>query len=146
MGIYSQFTHLQGAAPHRVCRLPRSKEEKRRLVQQSHVLGSGHPPALWFTGCRWRKTIKNLMNLLWANAFVKRPALCDPWWARLLSPWILQARILEWVAVPFSRGPSPPGIEAGPPALQVDALPSKPPREFTQLLICQSQKTGMCLF
>ena len=24
-------------------------------------------------------------------------------------PGILQARILEWVAIPFSRGPSPPG-------------------------------------
>ena len=26
----------------------------------------------------------------------------------LYSPWILQARILEWVAFPFSRGSSPP--------------------------------------
>ena len=26
---------------------------------------------------------------------------------------ILQARILEWVAVPFSRGSSQPGIEQG---------------------------------
>ena len=26
--------------------------------------------------------------------------------ARLLCPWILQARILEWVAIPFSRGSS----------------------------------------
>ena len=39
---------------------------------------------------------------------------------------ILQARILEWVAFPFSRG-SPgdlpnPGIELGSPALQVDSL------------------------
>ena len=23
---------------------------------------------------------------------------------RLLCPWILQARILEWIAIPFSRG------------------------------------------
>ena len=29
------------------------------------------------------------------------PTLCDP---MDYSPWILQARILEWVAFPFSRG------------------------------------------
>ena len=39
----------------------------------------------------------------------------------------LQARILEWVAFPFSRGSSNPGIEPGPPALQVDYLPAEPP-------------------
>ena len=31
-----------------------------------------------------------------------RPTLCDP------TDWILQARILEWVAFPFSRGSSQP--------------------------------------
>ena len=39
---------------------------------------------------------------------------------------ILQARILEWVAVPFSRGSSNPGMEPRSPALQTDSLPSKP--------------------
>ena len=43
-----------------------------------------------------------------------RPTLCDP---MDCSPpgssvhWILQARVLEWVAVPSSRGSSQPGIE-----------------------------------
>ena len=55
---------------------------------------------------------------------------------------ILQARIMEWVAVPFSKGSSQPrdktqvsspgdllnpGIEPRSPALQVDSLPSEPP-------------------
>ena len=40
---------------------------------------------------------------------------------------ILQARILEWVAKPSSRGSSQPGIEPRSPALQVDSLPSEPP-------------------
>ena len=40
---------------------------------------------------------------------------------------ILQARILEWVAVPFSRGSSQPGMEPRSPALQVDSLPAEPP-------------------
>ena len=33
---------------------------------------------------------------------------------------ILQARILEWVAIPFSRGSSQKGIEPGSLALQAD--------------------------
>ena len=36
---------------------------------------------------------------------------------------ILQARILEWIAIPF---PSDPGIEPGSPALEADSLPSEP--------------------
>jgi len=39
---------------------------------------------------------------------------------------ILQARILEWVASPFSRGFSDPAIEPRCPALQADSLPSEP--------------------
>ena len=40
----------------------------------------------------------------------------------------LQARILEWVDVPFSRGSSQPrGIEPRSPALQADFLQSEPP-------------------
>ena len=34
-------------------------------------------------------------------------------------------RRLEWVAYPFSRGSSWPGIEPGSPALQVDSLPTE---------------------
>ena len=40
---------------------------------------------------------------------------------------ILQARILEWVAVSFSRGLPDLGIEPRSPALQADALTSEPP-------------------
>ena len=38
---------------------------------------------------------------------------------------ILQARILEWVAISFSRGFPDPGIEPGFPALQADDLPTE---------------------
>ena len=55
------------------------------------------------------------------------PTLCDPHGlqpAKLLCLWgILQARILEWVAMPFSRGSSQPRS----PELQVDSLPSELP-------------------
>ena len=40
---------------------------------------------------------------------------------------ILQSRILEWVAIPFSRGSSQPSFEPRSPALQADSLPSEPP-------------------
>ena len=40
---------------------------------------------------------------------------------------ILQARILEWVAIPFSRGSSRLEMEPRFPALQADSLPSEPP-------------------
>ena len=40
---------------------------------------------------------------------------------------ILQARILEWVTIPSSRGSSWPGMEAGSPTLRADSLPSEPP-------------------
>ena len=61
------------------------------------------------------------------------PTLCDP---MDCSPpdssvhGILQARILEKVAIPFSRGDLPdPGIKPQSPALQADSLLSEPPRK-----------------
>ena len=54
------------------------------------------------------------------------PNLCDLVDYTVLG--ILQARILEWVAFPFSRGGLPnPGIEPGLPALQVGSLPAEQP-------------------
>ena len=44
---------------------------------------------------------------------------------------ILQARILDWVAILFSRGSSQPGIEPRSPALQAGSLPSEPQGSFT---------------
>ena len=42
---------------------------------------------------------------------------------------ILQARILEWVAIPFSRGSSQPRDPTQSSAMQADSLPSEPPRK-----------------
>ena len=39
---------------------------------------------------------------------------------------ILQVRVLEWVAFPFSRDLPNPGMEPRSPLLQVDSLPAKP--------------------
>ena len=38
---------------------------------------------------------------------------------------ILQARIMEWVAISFSRGSPNPGIELRSLALQADSLPTE---------------------
>ena len=48
------------------------------------------------------------------------PTLCDP--MDYTVHGILQARILEWVDFPFSRGSSQPRS----PALQADSLPAEP--------------------
>ena len=50
---------------------------------------------------------------------------------------ILRARILEWVAIPFSRGSSP-GTEPKSPVLQADSLPSEP-LTFGQFHHCSSK-------
>ena len=60
-----------------------------------------------------------------------RPALCDPMdyrshWASL-SIGILQARILEGIAISSSRGPSWHRDQPTCPALQADSLLSEPP-------------------
>ena len=52
------------------------------------------------------------------------PTLCDP--MDYTVHGILQARILEWIAVPFSRGLPNPGIEPRSPAFQADSLPAEP--------------------
>ena len=44
-----------------------------------------------------------------------------------LTRGIFQARILQWVAFPFSRGSSQPGVEPRSPTLQADSLPAEPP-------------------
>ena len=41
---------------------------------------------------------------------------------------ILQTTILEWVAIPFSRGSSQLRDQSRSPALQADSLPSQVPR------------------
>ena len=71
-----------------------------------------------------------------AKSLQSCPILCD---FMACSPpgssvrGILQARILEWVAIPFSRDLPDPGNELGPTVLQADSLLSKPPGEPKQL-------------
>ena len=57
------------------------------------------------------------------------PTLCDPMNCSLPGSSvheIFNARILGWVAIPFSRDIPDPGIEPGSSALQAKSLPSEP--------------------
>ena len=54
--------------------------------------------------------------------------LCNPMdcsWPGSPVHGVLQARMLEWVAIPFSGDLPNPGVEPGSPALQADSLPSE---------------------
>ena len=52
------------------------------------------------------------------------PIRCDP--MDYTVHGILQARILEWIAFPFSRGSSQPRDQTQVSTLQVDSLPAEP--------------------
>ena len=55
--------------------------------------------------------------------------LCDPMDCSLPGSsvhGIFQARVLEWVAISFSRDLPDPGIKSKSPTLQADALLSEP--------------------
>ena len=65
------------------------------------------------------------------------PILCDPMDCSPSSSsvhGILQARLLEWVAIPFSRGYSRPRDQTWISALQADSLPSELPERSYCLL------------
>ena len=65
-----------------------------------------------------------------AKSLQSCPVLCDLMDCSLPGSsvhGILQARILEWVAMLFSRGSSRPRDQTWSPALQADSLPSEPP-------------------
>ena len=86
-----------------------------------------HPPQTWTQACIWDSTLRSLsvlcIFLLGAgpdtvsslqHVCFSCPVMSDSLWLHgLCSPGssdrgILQARILEWVAIPFSRGSSRP--------------------------------------
>ena len=65
-----------------------------------------------------------------AKSLQSCPTLCDPMGCSPAGSsihGIFQARILECVAISFSRGSYRPRDQTRSPALQADALPSEPP-------------------
>ena len=75
------------------------------------------------------------MKVAWS-----RPTICNP--MDYTVHGILQARILEWLAFPFSRGSSQPGIEPRSPVLQSDSLPVAPPGKLKERGVMKSQDSN----
>ena len=65
-----------------------------------------------------------MKNIVKVKVVQSCPTLCDP--IDYTVHGVLQARILEWVAFPFSRGSSQPRVKPRSPALQADSLPAEP--------------------
>ena len=89
-----------------------------------------HRPVLH--GYSSQRPTSSTMYMLVVGVLVARscPTFCDPVGFRLLGFFahgLLRARILEWVAISFSRGLPDPGIKHASPALQADSLLSEPP-------------------
>ena len=79
-----------------------------------------------------------IMRIFGRNAFkcvlISHVRLCDPMDCGPPGSsvhGILQAKILEWVAIPFSRDLRDPGIEPGPSALQADSLLTELPLTYS---------------
>ena len=73
----------------------------------------------------WTPPVKSEVKVLVTQSCL---TLCDPMGLPGSSVHrILQARILEWVAIPLFRGSPDPGVKLRSPALQADSLPSEPP-------------------
>ena len=82
------------------------------------------------TQCSWAHLHILLSKCVYANLLQSSPTLCDPVDCSPPGSFvhgILQAGILEWVTISFSRDLPNPGIEPGSSALQADALSSEPP-------------------
>ena len=74
------------------------------------------------------QSIGSVIGLKQSEVAQSCPTLCDPMESSLSGSsihGIFQARILEWVAISFSRASSRPRDRPGSPALQADSLRSE---------------------
>ena len=102
---YSHFTDGETKSLRSEATGPKSESVKR----QNQVLNP-----VW----KVKVLVSQLYLTLWD------PMDCNPPGSSV--PGILQARVLEWVTISFSRASSDPGIKPQPSALQAVSLPSKP--------------------
>ena len=107
-----------------------SAAKNRRAQATAESQGAIPPPGLKDTG----ENLKALWSLdaegeAEGEVAQSCPTLCDP--MHFSVHGILQARILEWIAISFSRDLPDPGTKPGSPALEADALTSEPPGKPT---------------
>ena len=84
----------------------------------------------WEGGSKGKEYMYTVLCLVTKSCLTLWPH--ELWPIRLLSPWNSPGKnwgILEWVALPSSRGSFQPRIEPRSPTLQMDSLPSEPPRK-----------------
>ena len=132
MGFFSKNTgvgsHSPGALPNPGIKpaSPASPALQAGSLPLSHLRGPSNcllmPPKLSVSLCVYVCVFVTQSCLTLCN-----PMDCSPPGSSVHG--ILLARILEWVAVPFSSRFSHPGIKPGSPALQADSLPSELPRK-----------------
>ena len=97
------------------------------LFFTSHI---GHYRVLSRISCAIQFFLINYLFYVYSEVTQSNPTLCNPMDYSLPGSsvhGIFQARVLEWVAISFSRGSSQPRDRSGFPELQADALPSEPP-------------------
>ena len=85
---------------------------------------------LFILTCDWFNCLH--LSVDWVKVAPSCLTLCNP--MDYTVHGILQARILEWVAVPFSRGSSQPRDWPRYPTLQAYSLPAEPPEKP---IVCQ---------
>ena len=102
------------------------RQKAQQMVPVEMPFGARQYSAVW----EQNKTLASI-KLQVIQVKVTQPCLtlCDP--MDCIVRGILQARILEWVAFPFSRGSSKPRDRdrTGSPTLQVDCLQAEPPEK-----------------
>ena len=86
----------------------------------SPIIGNGHQEDI--AGNTYESRISQQEVKVKVKVIQSCPTLCDP--LDYTVQGILQARILEWVPVPFSMGSSNPEIEPRSLALQADSSPA----------------------
>ena len=92
----------------------------KRLLQHHSLKAS----ILWYSAFFMVQLSHPYVTTVKTIALTIRTFVCNP--MDYTVHGILQNRILEWVAFPFSRGSPNSGIEPVSPALQVDSLPAEP--------------------
>ena len=95
-------------------------------IEPTSLMSPALADGFFTTSATWKAPVVPVCGLVAQSCLT----ICDPMdWSLPGSSvhGILQARILEWVAIPFSSYLPDPVIEPRPPTLQANSLPSEPP-------------------
>ena len=110
--LRTDYTRLRSPSKKALCQNSRWNQIRKSLNDCYRIILSALESLKWSQSCSVMLTLCNFMD-----CGLPGSSVCG----------ILQARILEWVAVSFSRGPSQPEIKPRSPTFQADSLLSEPP-------------------